>query len=155
MSIPFLKSQFYCQHGPLLCKSYERYTGQSLLPRNLTTSELIEDLFTAPFALVSHGTEEDPIFNFGNQTALTLFELTWEDFTRLPSRQSAEPMNQRDRQQLLDLVTKQGYIDNYSGIRITSTGKRFMITAATVWNLIDDQGQYHGQAAIFDMWSFL
>ena len=155
MSISFLKSQFYSQHGNLLCRSYESFTGKLLLPSESTTSELIEALFAAPFALVSHGIEEDPVFNFGNKTALVLFELTWEQFTRLPSRKSAEPTNQEERQKLLDRVTQQGYIDDYSGVRISSTGKRFLIKEAIVWNLIDDQKQYHGQAAVFDKWSFL
>lgn len=118
-------------------------------------SECIEALFEAPFALVSHGIEDEPIFNFGNQTALALFELTWDQFTRLPSRQSAEPMNREERQRLLDQVTKQGYIADYSGVRISATGKRFLIEKAIVWNLMDSSGQYQGQAAMFDQWVFL
>lgn len=156
MAMSFLHSPFYAHHGNLLCQSYQRCMGQSLLPHPSTpTDEIITALFAAPFALVSHGIETDPIFNFGNQTALTLFELTWEQFTQLPSRQSAEPVNQAERQTLLDRVTQQGYIDDYSGIRISSTGKRFLIKEAVVWNLIDARGQYQGQAAVFDQWSFL
>ena len=134
--------------------SYQQYTRQPLLSQALLQDTLIESLFSAPFALVSHGTEPDPIFNFGNQTALSLFEVTWGNFTRLPSRQSAEPVNQEERQRLLERVTQYGYIDDYSGVRISSTGKRFLIKKALVWNLIDQQGQYQGQAAVFDQWTF-
>lgn len=150
-----LKSQFYAAHADLLCISYERCMGQPLVADASTSSQGIESLFTAPFALVSHGTEADPIFNFGNQIALDLFELTWEQFTALPSRKSAEPVNREERQRLLDRVTQHGYIDDYSGVRISSTGKRFLIENAVVWNLVDEQGQYRGQAAAFDQWTCL
>jgi hypothetical protein len=49
-------------------------------------------------------------------------------------------------------VSTQGYSDHYSGIRISKTGRRFMIRAATVWNLIDGEGYYRGQAAIIREW---
>lgn len=155
MTTSFLSSDFYSQHADLLCRSFKRCTGYSLLLRESTTGGGIEALFAAPFALVSHGTEEDPIFNFGNKTALNLFELTWEEFTKLPSRKSAEPMNREERAKLLKRVTEQGYINDYSGVRISATGKKFLIEDAIVWNLTDDLGLYHGQAAVFDKWSFL
>jgi hypothetical protein len=56
---------------------------------------------------------------------------------------------------LLTAVTQQGYIDDYSGIRISRTGRRFRILQATVWNLIDAHDRYAGQAASFDRWEFL
>lgn len=155
MSIPPWKSEFCKKHAKLLCQSYEGCTGKSLLPLNTGVEKVEEMLFNAPFALVSHGTEEDPTFNFGNKTALQLFELTWEQFTALPSRKSTEPTNREERRRLLDQVTQQGYIDDYSGIRISSTGKRFLIQQATVWNIVDEMGEYCGQAAVFDQWAFL
>ena len=52
-------------------------------------------LFQSPFAVVSHGMEEDPLLNYGNQVALELWELTWEQLVKTPSRlqlsQSIEP----------------------------------------------------------------
>lgn len=155
MSILPWKSEFCKKHAELLCQSYEGCTGKSLLPPKTGMEKVEEVLFNAPFALVSHGTEEDPIFNFGNRTALELFELTWEQFTSLHSRKSAEPVNQKERSRLLERVTQQGYINDYSGVRISSTGKRFLIRQATVWNIVDEMGEYHGQAAVFDQWSLL
>jgi hypothetical protein len=149
------ESEFYEKHAKLLYQSFERCTGSPLVPLVPGTEKVVEVLFNAPFALVSHGTEEDPVFNFGNNTALKLFELTWEQFTSLPSRKSAEPVNREERRRLLEQVTQQGYIDDYSGVRISSTGQRFLIQQATVWNLIDKEGKYHGQAAVFDQWTFL
>ena len=95
-------------------------------------------MFDAHFVLVSHGTETDSIFNFGNRAALELFELGWEEFIRLPSRESADQDNKEDRSRLMARVHKEGYVPDCSGVRISSTGKRFLITGATVWNVIDD-----------------
>ena len=72
----------------------------------------------------------------------------------LPSRLSAEPVNQAERERLLALVTQNGYIDNYAGVRISSTGKRCMIKNAVVWNLVDN-GIYKGQAACFTEWELI
>lgn len=74
---------------------------------------MVEALFSAPFAVVSHRTEEDPIFNFGNKVALALFELTWEQFTSLPSRKAAEPVN---REEITRSYYSKGYIDDYSDV---------------------------------------
>ena len=48
-----------------------------------------------------------------------------------------------------------GFIDDYAGIRISKTGRRFRIAQATVWNLLDERGIYSGQAAMFLRWEFL
>jgi hypothetical protein len=98
---------------------------------------------------VAHGIEEDPIFFYGNRLALQLFEMSFDEFARLPSRLSAEPLAQDARVKLLDKVTKQGYVDGYSGMRIAKSGKHFMITDTTVWNLVDERGDHQGQAAVF------
>jgi hypothetical protein len=106
-------------------------------------------MWEAPRAIVAHGTEVDPIFSYGNRLALQLFEMSEDEFTRLPSRLSAEPLAQEARVKLLEKVTQQGYIDGYSGMRIAKSGRRFMIMDATVWNLLDEAGVHHGQAAVF------
>ncbi|MDH2916795.1 MAG: MEKHLA domain-containing protein, partial [Gallionella sp.] len=56
---------------------------------------------------------------------------------------------QEARVRLLEKVSQQGYVDGYSGMRIAKSGRRFMITDTTVWNLLDEAGEYHGQAAVF------
>ncbi len=81
--------------------------------------------------------------------------MEWDDFIKLPSRLSAEPRTQAERDLLLARVTEQGFIDDYMGVRISSTRKRFRVEDAIVWNLIDTQGIYRGQAAVLYRWSFL
>jgi len=99
--------------------------------------------------VASAGTEADPILNYGNQKALALWEMDWAAFTKTPGRKTAEAMERGERAKFLDEVKKKGYIDNYCGVRISSTGRRFEIKQATVWNLMDSKGQYAGQAVTF------
>jgi hypothetical protein len=56
---------------------------------------------------------------------------------------------------LLDSVAHTGLIDDYSGIRISSTGRRFRICNATVWSVTDPSGKKTGQAATFSDWEFI
>ena len=53
---------------------------------------------------------------------------------------------------MLAQVTEHGFIDNYAGIRISKSGRRFRISNAIVWNLVTDKGERCGQAATFDRW---
>ena len=139
----------------LIARSLDHWTGRALLPGLFNPLGLAKNVFEAPFVLVSHGTEADPVLNYGNQTALGLWEMTWEELTRTPSRLTAEAPNREERARLLAAVTANGFIDDYSGIRISKTGRRFRIAQATVWNLVDDRGTYAGQAAMFSHWEFL
>jgi hypothetical protein len=134
----------------LIVTSYQRLTGKLLLDNVPTdNAALSEAMWNAPRAIVAHGTEDDPVFFYGNRLALQFFEMSFDEFTRLPSRFSAEPLAREERAKLLERVTRQGYADNYSGMRIAGSGKRFMIAGGTVWNLIDEQGNHQGQAAVF------
>jgi hypothetical protein len=58
-----------------------------------------------------------------------------------------------ERQRLLDRVTRSGIIDDYAGVRISASGRRFRIVNASVWNLTDDDGRPAGQAAAFSDWT--
>ncbi len=101
------------------------WTGKELLDRQGSLTEQAGALFHAPFVVVSHGTEEDPILNFGNQAALTLWETTWEELTNTPSRLTAEPVAQAERARMLAEATEKGYIDHYRGVRISMKGRQF------------------------------
>ena len=52
-------------------------------------------------ALLMPGNEADPVFCYANRTAQRLWGLTWDEFIRLPSRHSAEPLVQAERDRLL------------------------------------------------------
>jgi len=149
---PSPDNHFHQDHVRLILDSYRHWTGENLFPFSLSESESLGKIvFNASFALVSHGIEEDPIFNYANQIALKAFGYHWEEWVALPSRFSAEAPNREARQQLLDNVRRQGFSDGYQGIRIGKHG-RFEIRAAKVWNLLDSTGAPQGQAACFSEW---
>jgi hypothetical protein len=142
-------------HSELLARSHEHFTGRVLLPGKFNPAGLARNLFDAPFVLVSQSTESDPVLNYGNDAALALWEMPWGELTRTPSRLTAETPEREERARLLAAVTSRGFIDDYSGIRISKTGRRFRIRQATVWNLVNERGEPCGQAATFSAWQFL
>jgi hypothetical protein len=148
MDLPHLTDE---QRRRIACigDSYQRLTGRPLVPVDVDPAEA---LWAAPLAIVAHGTEPDPIFFFGNRVALSLFEMDFDAFTRLPSRFSAEAMLREDRARLLERVSRDGIIEDYAGVRVSATGKRFHISNASVWNLTDGTGTPIGQAAAFATW---
>lgn len=154
-----LASTFYINHADRMVESYKLLTGNDLFSCSThpdgTELSNIEKMQTADFVLLSHGLGPDPIFNYANPLALELFELSWTELINLPSRLSAEAINQVERAALLKTVNQQGYIDNYSGVRISAKGRRFKINQAIVWNIVDANGKYFGQAARFKEWDFL
>lgn len=142
-------------HARRLFESHRHWTGADLVPPTNNDRELASRLFGAPFVLVSHGMEADPVLNYGNAAALSLWEMDWLEFTRTPSRFTAEAPNREERARLLAEVTQNGFITNYAGVRITRSGRRFRIAQATVWNLLANDGSHAGQAATFSRWGFL
>ncbi|HEY0467820.1 MAG TPA: MEKHLA domain-containing protein [Polyangiaceae bacterium] len=134
----------------LLVDSYQRLTGRHLIEASV--SNRWQACWAAPRVIVAHGIEPDPIFFYGNQLALSRFEMDFATFTCLPSRYSAEPLLREEREALLARVRERGFIDDYAGVRVSASGKRFRIEQAVVWNLLDEAGQRHGQAATFEHW---
>lgn len=139
------------RHVDRLWASFQQVVGRSLgdLPVDLDPIERSRQIFHAPFVVVSHGTEADPIFNYANQRAIELWELSWDEFVQLPSRLSAEPIVREERAKMLEEAADRGYISNYQGVRISKTGRRFRILDGLIWNLVDEAGQPYGQAATF------
>ena len=142
------------RHSQILMSSFECWTGRTLSNCPGSPEEVAQTLFEAEFALVSHGIEADPIFNYGNRKALQLWELDWEDFTSMASRKSAEEVVQEERDRLLAETAAKGF-SHFSGVRISSSGKRFYIEDGTIWNLLDEENKYFGQAAIYSNHKFL
>ncbi|MCC2641844.1 MAG: uncharacterized protein K0S45_2257 [Nitrospira sp.] len=142
----------WCQ---LLLDSYRHWIGRDLLQRAGGPEEQAQAMFLAPFVVVSHGAEVDPMLNYGSQLALNLWELTWDELRRTPSRLTAEAVNRAEREWMLEQARTRGYMGNYRGVRISSSGRRFLVEDAIVWNVIDRTGHRLGQAATFSQWTFL
>ena len=145
----------WIEHSRILLDSFRRWTGRELMPRDGAIEEQAAALYRASFVVVSHGTQADPILNYGNRAALSLWEMTVETLLQTPSRLTAEPLHRDERARLLERTARDGYVDDYQGTRISSSGRRFRIDQATVWNLIDAAGHLVGQAATFSEWRFL
>lgn len=152
---PSEANDFLAPHANRLIASLRRWTGRDLIDRGLSPAEQARRLFHVPYVVLSHDLSPDPLLTYANRAGLQLFELTWEEMILLASRQTAEPVHREERARLLEAVTRQGYIDDYRGIRVSRTGRRFWIERATVWNLLDENGAACGQAATFSEWQYL
>jgi hypothetical protein len=146
---PSADNHYLADHIELITRSFQDLLAYPLLPE---TDNLAECLYYAPFVLLSHNTEADPIFNYANAQGLQLFELSWQELITLPSRASAEAVNQAARDKIMAQVTAHGFMTDYRGVRVSKTGKRFEMANAIIWNLTDTAGIYRGQAAYFSDW---
>ena len=148
---PWVQYDWIC-HTQIMLNSFRRFVGRELIQRTGDVQEEAQVVFEAPFVVVSHGTQDDPVLNYGNNTALRLWETDIPALTSMPSRLTAEPMHRDERAQLMTRAARDGFVDDYRGIRISCTGKRFLIEQAIIWNLLDDDGIRVGQAATFSDW---
>lgn len=142
----------WCQY---LLDSYADWIKLELMDRSGTPLTQAKRLFNSAFIVASHGTEADPIFNYGNQAALNLWTMDWQQFIRTPSRFTAESPSREERARMLQQAKIQGYISNYSGIRISSAGERFLVDQAIIWNIHKPDGTAIGQGATFSNWKYL
>lgn len=145
----------WIHHSALLLDSYRARTGAELIARGGGGEAEAERLLAAPFVVVSHGFEADPLLNYGNRVALALWEMSPARLTETPSRLTAEPMLREARERLLEQTARNGFTSGYEGVRISATGRRFRISGATIWNVSDATGNPAGQAATFARWTFL
>ena len=136
------------EHIKNVLNSFEKLTGKTIINRSNPEMDFLE-IENGEFVLVSHNGADDPVLNYGNQFALKLWEMNWDEFIKTPSRKTAEPDLRVQREKMLSIVSKQGYFDNYEGIRVSSSGKQFKIKNAVIWNVKNEQGECTGQAAYF------
>lgn len=151
---PTEANDFQAASANLILASYRSLLRRSLLPGVPPGGDTGRLLYQAPFVVLAHDASPDPTFFYANRAAQQLFEMSWSQMVHLPSRLSAEPLERDERQRLLDCVKARGFIDDYAGVRISASGKRFLITGATVWNLPGLEA-VTGQAAAFAHWQVL
>ena len=148
------------QHTDLMRSSYRDFVGSSLDDLFVDTdtdsdTDVIGDITTAMYTspttiLLSHDTQPSPVFNYANLAAQKLFKLALSDMLRMESKDSAQPVAQSERAELLKRVTTNNCITDYSGIRVDSTGALFKISKATVFNL-SSSSKVVGQACVFKL----
>ena len=150
MLAPSPKNHFLAAHAQLLLTSFQHLVGQPLL-----AGASAEDLYHAAFPILSHNTAADPVLTYGNLAAQDLWEMQWAQLTVLPSRLTAEPAHRDMRAAMFAEMRNKGFIENYAGVRISASGKRFEIRNAVIWSLIDGDGLKVGEAATFQDFTFL
>jgi hypothetical protein len=142
------------QHAARIAQSYQQLLGQALVrsddPDTWRALWLGTPTRSLPTAL-----RRTRCFSTATAWRCRCSKWISPAFTRLPSRFSAEAPVREERARLLARVSRDGYIDDYSGVRIASSGRRFRIEQATVWNLVDADRSIHGQAATFAHWTEL
>lgn len=138
-----------------ITSSLKKLANIEIVDSNLSLEEQAKQIFNSDFVLLAHNAANEPVFNYANQTALQLFEMSWDEMTNLSSKYSAEADEQAKREQFIAEVTEKGYSKNYSGIRISKTGKRFEIKNVILWNVYDSENNRIAQAAMFKEYKYL
>lgn len=151
---PSCGNQFQLGHARLLENSFRQLLGKALDDCDVQFENFGQLLYEAPYGVLAHDGADDPIFFYANLAAQKLFNYSWEEFVSLPSRLSAEAQRREERQALLERVSRDGFIDDYCGVRIASDGTRFLIEDAIVWNLHNGDSKC-GQAALIKNWQTL
>ena len=153
-SLPWM-DPLIMQWSQCLLDSYRHWIGRELLERIGGPEVQSQALYEWSAVVVSHGMQADPMLNYGNRVALDLWEMTWAQLVNTPSRLTAEPVNRVERERMLEQARARGYIDNYRGVRISGSGKRFLVENALVWNVLNPMGEQIGQAATFSRWTWM
>jgi len=146
---PCEDNHFLADHAALLLSSHRQLLGRDLLAPSQDAAETARRLFLAPFAVLSHDGGEDPVLNYVNRYVMKLWESDWATLTAMPSRLTAEAMHRTQRAEFLAASRARGFVEGYSGVRISTTGRRFRIENATIWTVPGARGTPAGQAATF------
>lgn len=155
LSIPSNENGYLKDYIYLITSSLKKLANIEIVDFSLSLEEQAKQAYSSAYVLLAHNAANEPVFNYANQTAQTLFEMSWEEITNLPSKYSAESDEREKREELLADVAEKGYSKNYSGIRISKTGRRFEIKDAVIWNVYDAENNRIGQAALFDKYNYL
>jgi hypothetical protein len=150
MQEPSAENGFQSGHAALLAGSFQRILG-----RPLHRETAADALYHAPFPILSHDGSEDPVLTYGNLAAQELWEMGWAQLTAMPSRLTAEPQHRGQRAEMFEQMRAKGFIDDYAGVRISASGRRFEIRNAIIWPLLDEAGVKRGEAAVFREFAFL
>lgn len=139
----------------IILNSYHKLLNQELIKREGDELNQAKQLFYAPFIVYSHNTNSDPLYNYGNEQGLKLWEMDWDEFIITPSRTTTQPLLREERAKILEAITHQGYLTGYEGVRISKKGTKYQIKDITVWNLTNNEDKFCGQAATFSDWKII
>jgi hypothetical protein len=150
LSMPGPDNGWQGDHVARLLAAFTRAAGRDLAAEmGLDPVRLGQSAWDGGFALLSHRGDARATLNYGNRFALSLWELDWAAFTATPSAVTAPEGDVAERRAMMDAVAAQGHVGNYSGRRVSATGRLFIIENATIWRLVEDSGEPFGVAATF------
>lgn len=133
-----------------ILRSYRKWAGEDLVETAGDDEEArAQALFDAPLAVLAHDRRDDPLCIYANAAALAAFELPIEDAPSFPTRRTAEPEARAERSVALAGADEAGLVRGYSGIRVSTSGRRFRLHDGRIWTVLDDDGRRIGQAAAF------
>eukprot|EP00271_Cylindrocystis_brebissonii_P002248 TRINITY_DN12699_c0_g1_i1.p1 TRINITY_DN12699_c0_g1~~TRINITY_DN12699_c0_g1_i1.p1 ORF type:complete len:256 (-),score=42.92 TRINITY_DN12699_c0_g1_i1:548-1315(-) len=147
--LPYLSGEVI-MHSLAVIDSYFRATGKPIFPSSVEISVAAKALWELPRVVVTQGTEEDPLYNYGNKAALDLFEMDWPTFTSSVARKWAPEEEQTAHSELVKSAV-QGVQDIGGLVRVTSSGQTFKISQGAWWALTTLDGEPFGQGAVFDI----
>ena len=103
------------------------------------------------FAVLSHGTQDDPIYCYFNQAALATFQWPESEIYAIPSRYSAPDGEHRQvrQAQVADSVVEDFKVLP-EVVRQRKDGTTFSISNIYLWNVYDEDNQRVGQTALYD-----
>lgn len=114
----------------------------------VTTAALLDE--NQRFGVLSHGTQPDPIFNYGNKASLELFGYKIEELCRTASRLSTVPELMNDRDTLIQDIETRGYGYIADAVRVKYDGELFVIDSILVWTVFDEADKRIGLAAVYN-----
>jgi hypothetical protein len=133
-----------------LLRSYRHWAGEELIElAGDDDASRARALFDAPLAVLAHDARPDPLCVYANAAALAAFELSRADAPAFPTSRTVDPAARDERRAALARAGEAGLLSGYSGVRVSTTGRRFRIHDGRIWTVLDDDGRPVGQAAAF------
>lgn len=128
--------------------AYRTRLGVDLVPRSGDAAEDARRLFELPRAVLAHDAQASPRLDWANRAAGVAFDAAPDRLVGLPSVETAPPDAIADRRRLFDALARRGFVTGYSGVRISRTGRRFVIEDVTIFPVADAAGRPAGHAAV-------
>lgn len=138
----------WIDRATVILDSYRRLLGRDLFDRTGDAAADARHLDALPIAVLAHDTATPPVLDWVNRAAAAAFDAAPADLVGRPSAATAPPDAAADRRQLFISLRERGVVTGYSGVRVSLTGRRFVITDVTVCELRDRDGRAAGHAAI-------
>ena len=137
----------------LIAESFARLAGKPLV--DLTPGGFEEAMWHAPRAIVAYGIEPEPRFFYGNRVALEVLAMTSGELIGTIANRLGEPVLREEQSRMIAGLARHDIVDMYAVVGLAANGRRYAISNAQLWNLVDRHGGHHGRAATFADWQFL